>query len=413
MYIEEKLKQLGFESITPIQSGVFKAMKQNKHIVGLAPTGTGKTHAYLLPILEKLDPNLNEVQALITVPTNDLVMQVERMLKEIDTSFNVKAYVGSSDKKREVEWLSKYQPQIVISTPQRLQEYVTMLNVLKIQTAKFFVLDEADMMFDFDFLSLIDQFLQSLTKAQILLFSASITKSMEPFIKKYFGVYTLIDTTKNHTLNIEYQLIDIKFQNRLEALHQVIDLINPYLCFIFVSKKENQEIVFNSLLEKNLNVTNISSNLGVKKRTKIIEDIINLKYTYVVTSDIAARGMDFKISHVIHYDLPHHLEFFLHRSGRTGRMHDTGIVMTLASTDDQRKIQSLKEKGIPFKSYQITNEGLKKKVIKQRVVSQDEIDAVKKVQKPKRIKPNYKKKYQEEVLKARNIVRRKQNANHR
>lgn len=413
MYIEEKIKQLGFQSITPIQKGVFKAIKQSKHIVGLAPTGTGKTHAYLLPILENIMIDIMEVQALIVVPTNDLVMQVYRMLKEIDDRFIVKAYIGSSDKKREMEWLSKYQPQIVISTPKRLEEYVVKENILKIQTAKYLVLDEADMMFDYEFLSMIDQFLPSLTKAKFLLFSATITKNMEPFIKKYFGTYQMINTTKDHQLKILYQLIQIKYQDRLEALHEVLQWINPYLCFIFVSKKENQDIVYQSLIDKNLNAVNISSNLGVKKRTKIIEDIINLKYTYVVTSDIAARGMDFKISHVIHYDLPHHLEFFMHRSGRTGRMHDTGIVITLASADDMRKIQSLTEKGIPFKPYQITDQGLIEKEIKQRMVSKEEIDAVKKVQKPKQVKPNYKKKYQEQVLKARKEARRKKNVNHR
>jgi len=139
MYIETKLKQLGFTQTTPIQDGVFKAISGRKHIVGLAPTGTGKTHAYLLPILANMDFSKGEVQAVICVPTNELVIQVEKMLKDVENDVVVRAYYGGSNKQREQEWLEKYQPQIVVTTPQRLHDYVVDQNILKIQTAKFFV----------------------------------------------------------------------------------------------------------------------------------------------------------------------------------------------------------------------------------------------------------------------------------
>ncbi|MCR3905658.1 MAG: DEAD/DEAH box helicase [Tenericutes bacterium] len=413
MYIKDKLKQLGFEKTTPIQDGVFKAISSKKHLVGLAPTGTGKTHAYLLPILANLDFNKQEVQVVICVPTNELVIQVEKMLKEIEKDIRVKAYYGGSDKQREKEWLERHQPQIVIATPQRLNEFVVEFNILKIQTAKYFVLDEADMMFDYDFLSLIDSILPAMYRAKYLLFSATIYPGMEPFIQKYFGSYDFIDTTKKHVLDIEYQLINIKFNDRLEALNQVIEHINPYLCFIFVSKKENQEAVYQSLLENNKSVININATLGVKARKKIIEDINLLKYQYVVTSDLAARGLDFKISHVIHYDLPHHLEFFMHRSGRTGRMYDSGVVITFMSVHDHRKIEKLKEKGIPFKNYILTKEGITKVLKKPNTISEEERNAIKKIKKPKKVTPNYKKKNALKIKKAKQEIRRKQYAKDR
>ena len=407
MYIESKLKQLGFEKTTPIQDGVFKAIGSKKHIVGLAPTGTGKTHAYLLPILANMNFEKQEVQAVICVPTNELVIQVEKMLKEVEPSIRVRAYYGGSNKQREQEWLEKFQPQVVIATPQRLYEYVVDLNILKIQTARYFVLDEADMMFDYDFLSLLDSILPTVPRAKLLLFSATFVQGMEPFIKKYFGAYDLIDTSKKHKLKIEYQLINIKYQDRLEALTHVIENINPYLCFVFVSKKDNQEAVFNSIQEKGYQVVNINSTLGVKKRSKIIEDINELKYQYVVTSDLAARGLDFKISHIIHFDLPHHLEFFMHRSGRTARMYDSGVVITFMTVNDHRKIEKLKEKGIPFKNYQLTKEGIKKVVVKHNAISDEEKEAISKIQKPKKVTPNYKKKNAESVRKAKQEIRRK------
>lgn len=410
MYIKQKLEELGFKEITPIQSGVFKAINHKKHLVGLAPTGTGKTHAYLLPILANMDFTKHEVQAVITVPTNELVIQVERMLKDVEKDVMIRAYYGGSNKQREQEWLDKYQPQIVIATPQRLFEYVVEQNILKIQTAKYFVMDEADMMFDYDFLSLLDPLLPAMPKAKFMLFSATIHEGMEPFIKKYFGIYDLIDTSKKHTLKIEYQLINIKYQDRLEALTELLPELNPYLCFIFVSKKENQEVVYQKLLEMGHQVLNINSSIGVKKRMKLIEDINNLKYQYVVTSDLAARGLDFKISHVIHYDLPHHLEFFQHRSGRTGRMNDTGKVITFMTVNDHRKIEKLKSQGISFVDYHLTKEGLKKVPKKQNKLSDEEKDAIKKIQKPKKVVPNYKKKNALKIKKAKQEIRRKQYA---
>ena len=129
------------------------------------------------------------------------------------------------------------------------------------------------MMFDEEFMGWIDEFIPILKDAKYLLFSATITKQMEPFIKAYFGQYELIDTSKDHKLDIEYQLINIKYQDRLESLKKVISHINPFVCFIFVSKKENQDIVYEALSEMGLNVINFKSSLGIKRRKQIIDEI--------------------------------------------------------------------------------------------------------------------------------------------
>ena len=411
MTIQAMLDKLNYKEITPIQSGVFKAFKSNKHVVGLAPTGTGKTHAYLLPILSSIDPKMNAVQAVIIVPTNELVVQVEKMLVEADDSFVVKTYYGGTNKMREQEWLKKYQPQIVITTPKQMIEYVLEMKLLGIHTASYVVFDEADMMFDEDFLSMIDRILPAVHRAKYLLFSATMNPSMEPFIKAYFGSYDLIDTTKKHTLKITYKLINIKYQHRMDALVELVNRINPYLGFIFVSKKENQDLVYQKMLEEGKSVCNLNASMGVKKRSKLIEEINALKYQYVVTSDLAARGLDFKISHVIHYDLPHFLEFYMHRSGRTGRMYDTGEVITFMTVDDHRKIEKLKEKGIPFENYQFAQNGLVKVNVRKKVVSEEEVNAIKKVKKDKKVTPNYKKKRAQEIKKIKQEFRRKNYAN--
>lgn len=411
MTIQEMLNKLKYEKITPIQAGVFKAFASPKHLVGLAPTGTGKTHAYLLPILSTIDEKVKEVQTVIIVPTNELVSQVESMLLEVTDVFSVKTYYGATNKMREQEWLLRHQPQIVIATPKQIVEYVFETKLLRIHKTKYVVFDEADMMFDEAFLTMIDQILPAVEKAKYLLFSATLDQSMEPFIKRYFGSYDLIDTSEKHELKITYKLINIKHQPRIEALSMLIDHLNPYLGFIFVSKKENQDLVYQSLLEKNIQVINLNASMGVKKRAKVIDDIKALRYQYVVTSDLAARGLDFKISHVIHYDLPHFLEFYMHRSGRTGRMYDSGEVITFMTVDDHRRIDKLKEKGIPFQNYTMTSKGIEKVTIKKTIQSQEEVNAIKKIKKAKKVTPNYKKKRAKEIKKVKNEIRRKQYAN--
>ncbi|CCV64646.1 ATP-dependent RNA helicase, DEAD box containing [Alteracholeplasma palmae J233] len=404
-YIKEKLELLKFDELSPIQKEVFKNFKEQKNIVGLAPTGTGKTHAYLLPILSQINKDLNEVQAIILVPTNELVIQVNKMLKEIDEDIISKAYYGGNDKKRELDWLNNNQPQVVITTPGKLHDYVSKENKLKIHKAKYLVLDEADMMFDEDFLVKIDAVIENLNP-KILLFSATITETMEPFIKKYFGSSIVIDTTNQHTLDISYYLLKTKLDNKLETLRQLTQTINPYLAFIFVSKKEDQQKIFAELQENKVNVANFSSDLNMKVRKKMIEDIHKLKYQYVVASDLAARGIDFTASHVIHYDLPYHLEFFKHRSGRTGRMGKSGDVIVLYDLKESRKIDKIKKMGITFKNASLTKGEFVIELPKVKEKDEEIITAVKAVKKSNKVKPNHKKKYRAEVKKAIKKVKR-------
>lgn len=407
MYIEEKLKKLKFKELTPIQKGVFEAFPKKKHIVGIAKTGTGKTHAYLLPMVEAINKDIKQVQAVIIVPTNELVEQVYQMLMDFEDELDVLKLNALTDSVKVSNKLSKKQPQVVISTPQKVKEYTINQNLLKIQTALNFCLDEADMMFDYDFLSMIDQILPAMPKTRYLLFSATINESMKPFIKKYFGDYILIDKQKENTLKIEHRLINLKHKSRNDVLLNIVEHINPFLAFVFVSKVENQQQVFDLLQEKGLSVCMMHSKLGLKQRKNVIEDIKNLKYQYVVVSDLASRGLDFKVSHVIHYDLPHMLEYFMHRSGRTGRMNDTGIVITIAELTDSRKIEKLKKQGINFVNYDINKNGFTKKERKKTALEEAEINAIKSVKKPKKVSPNYKKKNKALVLKAKKKARNK------
>ncbi|WP_162146918.1 DEAD/DEAH box helicase [Acholeplasma granularum] len=396
MNIKQMLEKLNYESLSPIQEAVIDKFYEPKHFVGLAPTGTGKTHAYLFPILENIKRNPNEVEAIILLPTNELVLQVEQMLVNTDGEVSYKAYYGSMDMDREAKRLGNSHPNIVITTPSKLIDLVIHKNALNIKHTKYFILDEADMMFDEDFMNLIDPVLTNQKIDKFLLFSASMTKQMEPFISKYFGNYTFIDTTKDTVLNIDQYLLKVR-DNRLESLNDVMKRINPYLGLIFVSKNEDIKTVYEYLHDKGYNVISFQSALGVKQRKRILEDIHNLKYQYVVSSDLLARGIDFKASHIIHYDLPYKLEFFLHRSGRTGRMGDSGEVYTLYDEFDQNKVDKLKNKGVEFVTVTLTPDGFKKPKKKSKTYDKKIANAIKKIGRPKKVTPGYKKKHAAKV----------------
>jgi len=399
MKVHEMLTKLGFKSLSPIQEKIIENFDKTNNIVGLAPTGTGKTHAYLLPLLERINRASEYTQAVILLPTNELVLQVDKMLSETDDTIIYKSYYGSIDMEKEANKLKKSQPSLVITTPAKLIDMVITRNALSLKEIKYFILDEADMMFDEDFMSLIDPVLATFNVEKFLLMSATLTKSMEPFIKKYFGSYTLFDTTKDTVLNITFPLIQTN-GNRLVTLARVLDVINPYLGIIFVSKNEDINQVFNYVLDRGFKAVAFSSEIGVKQRKKILEDIHDLKYQYVVSSDLLSRGIDFKASHIIHFDLPYKLEFFKHRSGRTGRMGDEGMVITLVDELDQRKIDKLRGQGVPFEQAQLTKDEIKIIQKKERKYDKQIANAIKKVPKPKKVAPNYKKKHEKEVRQA-------------
>lgn len=404
--LEEMMQHMQFKTLTPIQEKIIASIDDSRHIVGLAPTGTGKTHAYLLPILSRLDYSKKVVQAVILVPTNELVIQVAQMIKDLELKDLVlKSYYGSMNMQKEVEWLAKNQPMVVVSTPSKLFDLVRDDRVLRIHQSKYLVMDEADMMFDEDFLSVIDQALSEIKIDKFVLMSATITSMMKPFINKYFGQHILIDTTDEHELNIKYLLLK-ETQDRSQTLSRVVDAINPYLALIFVSKKENAIPVYQMLSEKGANVCHFSSDLNVKQRKKLLEEIHDLKYQYGVASDLAARGIDFKASHVIHYDLPYQLEFFKHRSGRTGRMGGSGTVIVIYGPNDQSKLSKLKNQGINFLPAQITAEGIKEIVKKRTPFTEDEINKIKKIKTSKKVTPNYKKNHQKLVKSAVKKIKR-------
>lgn len=409
MNIETILKNLNFNELTPIQKETIKNFNKNQNIVGLAPTGTGKTHAYLMPILLNTSTD-NLLETIILVPTNELVVQVSKMLLDTKIEISHRAIYGDMDLKKEANRFKNNPPKILITTPQKLIDLTSKYNVINLNQIKYFVLDEADMLFDDSFIKLIDPFVEKLTNSKFLLYSASLNEIMNPFIKKYFGSFINIDTTKDSILDIDYYLVE-NHLDKLETLNSLLMNLNPYLGLIFVSKNEDINLVYEFLLNHDYNVISYSSKHSLKTRRRLLNDIHNLKYQYIVTSDLLARGIDFECSHIINYNLPYKLEYFTHRSGRTGRMGKKGEVYLIYENKDSRKIDKLIEMGIDFTKVNITKDGIKK-VVKSKFKHDKEIAlAIKSVPKPKKVKPGYKKKHQKLIKEEIKKIRKKRYRN--
>ncbi|MGI6781900.1 MAG: DEAD/DEAH box helicase [Acholeplasmataceae bacterium] len=407
------LQKLKFNKFSLIQEKTMNEFENPNHLVIVAPTGTGKTHSYLVPIYKEFEkkPKLG-LKLVILVPTNELVFQVYEMTKELFSNSRIRIFYGSMDRQREIKWLENNQIDIAIGTPIKIEEFIKN-GSLSFQGLEYLVFDEADMMFDEAFMEPIIPILRTSKLGKLILVSASITETMKPFIKEFFGSYKLIDTTSEDEIDIKHYLVKAGTRTRDFILKDLLRLLNPYFCIIFVSKKEDQLEVFNLLNELDLNVAHLSGDMPVRVRRQVIKDISDLKYQYLVTSDIASRGIDFDASHIINYDLPYHLEYFIHRSGRTGRMGQSGEVYTIEGPNDHRKIDNLTKRGIDFNEIKLTQTDILKVEPKVKTINETEIQVIRKIKKPTKVKPNYRKKNKKKIEKALKEHRRREYAKNR
>lgn len=412
-YIEGALKEISFTKYTDVQEKVIPLMKQRKNIIVEAKTGSGKTHAYLIPILEMLDENNNTVQSVICAPTRDLARQIYQFTKQMtDQSPNkidVRLFTGGSDKEAETERLKKSQPHIAIGTPGRLNDLIRKENVLKAYTALSFIIDEADMALEKEFIDEIDGIASVFSKTtQMVSFSATIPEFLQPFLKKYFMNPIFIEVSKQEisNLNIKHYFYRTKERDRFVVLSEVLSAINPYLSIIFCNTKESANTVYEYARQKKLNSVLIHGDIEYRKRKQLMNQVNQGKYQYIIATDILARGIDIDgLSHIVNFELPKDDAFYIHRTGRTGRMNYDGIAISLYDFNDEGYINKLEEKGLSCTFIQVKNKEIvpvkshREREKRIRVESQAVTDMKKRSPKPSKVKPGYKKRYQEEIKK--------------
>ncbi|MEK3890706.1 DEAD/DEAH box helicase [Bacillus sp. FSL K6-3431] len=409
-FINKAIEELGFREPTEIQEKMIPLFLKGKSAIGQSQTGTGKTHAYILPMIEAIDPERQEVQAVITAPTRELANQIYHEILKItqhleNETITTRCYIGGTDKQRTINKL-KQQPQIVVGTPGRINDLVRE-QALFVHTASVLVVDEADLMLDMGFLQDVDQIAGKMPKElQMLVFSATIPEKLKPFLKKYMENPTFqhVQPKQIFAENIEHILVPKRSREKVDLLKEMLISYNPYLALVFVNTKQMAEKVAGQLSERGLKVGRIHGDLTSRDRRKMMKQIRDLEYQYIVATDLAARGIDIQgISHVINYELPRDLDFYIHRTGRTARAGNKGLAVTIYENSDEDALVQIEKMGIEFTHLDLVkNEWVEVKERnrrKNRKKSVDEVDikARKFVRKPTKVKPGYKRKMQEQI----------------
>lgn len=422
-YIQRALDELKFVDPTDVQAKLIPVVRSGRDLVGESKTGSGKTHTFLLPIFEKLDESSDDVQVVITAPSRELGTQIYQATKQIaehsEQEIRVVNYVGGTDKLRQIEKLKVSQPHIVIGTPGRIYDLVKSGD-LAIHKAHTFVVDEADMTLDMGFLDTVDKIAGSLPKdVQILVFSATIPQKLQPFLKKYLTnpVMEKIKTATVIADNIDNWLLSTKGRDKNAQILELSKLMQPYLAMIFVNTKERADELHSYLSSNGLKVAKIHGGIAPRERKRIMNQVKNLEFEYIVATDLAARGIDIEgVSHVINDAIPQDLSFFVHRVGRTGRNGLSGTAITLYQPSDDSDIRELEKLGINFIPKVIKNGEFQDTYDRDRRNNREKsyqkldtemIGLVKK--KKKKIKPGYKKKIQWKVDEKRRKERRASN----
>ncbi|MGO5434673.1 DEAD/DEAH box helicase [Enterococcus cecorum] len=413
-YLLTAIADKGFKQPTEVQERLIPVIQDGRSVVGQSQTGTGKTHTFLLPIFNQLDSEQQNVQAVITAPSRELATQIYQAAKQLadfsGEEISIINFVGGTDKLRQVERLATKQPHIVIGTPGRILDLVTSGDLL-IHTTQVMVVDEADMTLDLGFLADVDQIAGRMPdNLQMLVFSATIPEKLRPFLRKYMN-NPLIEEIKPKTViseTIDNWLISTKGKDVNQIIYQLLTIGHPYLAIVFANTKQRVDEISQYLKNQGLSVATIHGDILPRERKRVMKQIQNLDFQYVVATDLAARGIDIEgVSHVINAEIPDDLEFFIHRVGRTGRNQLPGTAITLYEPSDERKINEIEALGITFKPKEIKNDEVidsyDRNRRQKREKKRDELDTtliglVKK--KKKKIKPGYKKQIQREIEKS-------------
>lgn len=408
--ISKVIKGLHFEKPTDIQKKVIPFVLDGKNVIGRSRTGSGKTHAYLLPLFNRLaETEESGVKIVITAPTRELSKQIHEEVKRIihyagkTNKWRSKLIIGGTDKKRMGEKLLRT-PHIIVGTPGRILDYVKE-GTLSIYSAVSFVIDEADLMLDMGFIEDVDQLLvRAPNDVQTLVFSATVPERLQHFFKKYLidPAYVSVDDAITPE-TLVHQMIDRKHRSDEEIIFQISKATNPYLALIFTNGKEESDTLHQNLSQKGLSVGIMHGGQTPRERKRILKEIRQLRYQYVVVTDLASRGIDIEgVSHVINAQLPHAEDFYIHRVGRTARAGSAGTAISLYDEKDIPLIKQLTGKGIIFNYVDIKHgEWQKAKAWDERYLrSENTTDADKEawkyVRKTRKVKPGYKKKMKNE-----------------
>jgi len=346
------LKKKGFKTPTPIQQQVIKPALKGKDVIGIAQTGTGKTLAFGIPMIQRLA--IYNGQGLVVVPTRELALQVEEELRKVGSSFGLRSAViiGGASKFPQIKAL-KRNPHIIIATPGRLVDLMNQ-GVCRLNRIQIVTLDEADRMLDIGFLPEIKRILQTIPKdRQMMLFSATMPKAISTLASAFMKLPLRIEVAPQGTpvKNIKQEIFVIRKNDKMRLLDSLLEEYKDEKVLIFSRTKHGAKKIARDIRNMNHTATEIHSNRSQTQRKSALDGFKRGKFKIMVATDIAARGIDVKdISLVVNFDLPDNSEDYVHRIGRTGRAGKSGKAVSFVTPSqkaDVKKIERLIHKSLP------------------------------------------------------------------
>ena len=341
------IAQSGFEEATPIQAETIPLVLAGKDVIGQAQTGTGKTAAFGLPILQHIDKADRSIQALVISPTRELAIQTQEELYRLgqDKKIKVQAVYGGADIRRQIRQLSEH-PQIVVGTPGRILDHIGR-HTLKLQNLKVLVLDEADEMLDMGFIDDIEKIVEQMpTARQTLLFSATIPASIMRLTNKFMHepVTVKIKAKELTADTVEQYYVRAKDYEKFDVMTRLFDVQDPDLALIFGRTKRRVDELTRGLKARGYRAEGIHGDLTQQKRMSVLRQFKSGQLDFLVATDVAARGLDISgVTHVYNYDIPQDPDSYVHRIGRTGRAGHKGVSVTFVTPNEIEYLHTIED----------------------------------------------------------------------
>ena len=345
------INEMGFINPTEVQEqSIPFLLHENRDLISLAQTGTGKTAAFGLPVIQKTELKNRYVQSIILCPTRELCIQICKDLETYSkyvSGIKILAVYGGTNIDTQIKSLNKG-VHIVVGTPGRTKDLIKR-KVLKLELVDKVVLDEADEMLSMGFKDDLD-FILERTRAdrQTMLFSATISKEVKSISKRYMSDAKEISVSKINSgaKNIEHHIYNVSSRNKYEALKRIADFNPNIYGIVFCRTKRHTKDIANKFMAEGYNADAIHGDLSQNQRDEVMQRFRNKSLQILIATDVAARGLDVDdITHVINYSLPDDPEVYIHRSGRTARAGKSGISIAISNESERRKIKSIEKKG--------------------------------------------------------------------
>lgn len=344
--LQRMLNEMGFEEASPIQQQAIPPALAGRDIIGQAQTGTGKTAAFGIPMLNKLNPAIENIQGLVIAPTRELAIQVQEELYRYGKYLKTRVFTvyGGSPIGKQIDRLRRYKPEIVVGTPGRILDLINR-GVLKLDAVETLVLDEADEMLNMGFIEDIKAIISHLNDSrQTLLFSATMPKEIRQLAEQFLKdpIHVQIEAKQMTADLIDQYFTKCSDNEKFDILTRFIDIHNPDQAIVFCRTKKRVDEVGRGLQLRGYNAEMIHGDITQQKRTSVINEFKKGSLEILVATDVAARGLDISgVTHVYNYDITQDPESYVHRIGRTGRAGREGMSITFVTHNEMPYLKTI------------------------------------------------------------------------